>query len=56
MRWLKDAKEGKLLVGGTGRGSESNQLSSPASISFDVQGHLYVVDRHNDRIQRFLIQ
>ena len=53
MRWLRDAKEGSVIVGGNGRGSQDNQLSQPTSISFDRQGNLYVVDCYNDRVKRF---
>ena len=54
MRWLKETKEGDLIVGGKfGDGEE--QLHYPAGISFDQQNNLYLVDRSNHRIQKFNI-
>ena len=34
--------------------SNSNQLNSPRGIAFDSFGNLYVVDRDNNRIQKFI--
>ncbi|CAF1518029.1 unnamed protein product [Adineta ricciae] len=58
MRWLKGAKEGEVMVGGSGEGSQTNQLNQLISFSFflDDQANLYVVDVDNDRIQRFDIE
>ena len=53
MRWLKDAEEGEMIMGGNGGGSQDNQLYQPTSMSLDKHGNLYVVDRNNNRIQRF---
>jgi hypothetical protein len=55
MRWCKGAKEGTIVVGGNGRGKQSNQFFGLAGLSFDRQGNLYVADRDNDRIQKFEI-
>jgi DNA-binding beta-propeller fold protein YncE len=50
MHWFQGAREGTILVGGNGRGQNSNQLYGPTGLSFDRQGNLYVADRWNDRI------
>ena len=36
-------------------GPGSNQLSSPRSIAFDSCGNLFVVDKNNNRIQKFFL-
>ena len=36
-------------------GSESNRLHQPYTFNFDSYGNLFVVDRNNDRIQKFLL-
>ena len=56
MRWSKNAKVGEIIIGDHGQGSQKDQLFRPASILFDNQGNLLVVDRNNHRIQRFEIQ
>ncbi|CAF4193167.1 unnamed protein product, partial [Adineta steineri] len=43
----------QCLVGCDGRGSQSNQLSSPFSFSFDHSGNIFVTDTSNHRIQKF---
>jgi sugar lactone lactonase YvrE len=55
MRWCKGAKEGTIVVGGNGKGEQSNQFSGPTGLSFDRQGNLYVADWGNNRIQKFEI-
>jgi hypothetical protein len=55
MRWLKGAREGSIIVGGNGLGREANQLNYPISLSFDQENNLYIVDCHNHRIQKFMI-
>jgi hypothetical protein len=35
MRWLKEAQEGTIVVGGYGEGNLSNQLNYPTDLSFD---------------------
>ncbi|CAF0716528.1 unnamed protein product [Adineta steineri] len=45
----------RCLAGCYGRGSQSNQLSSPFSFSFDSYGNIFVTDQYNDRIQKFLL-
>jgi sugar lactone lactonase YvrE len=55
MRWCKGAKEGTIVVGGNGKGKQSNQFNGPVGLSFDRQGNLYVADYWNRRIQKFEI-
>ena len=43
----------RCLVGCSGRGSQSNQLYSPSSFSFDRSGNMLVADSANRRIQKF---
>ncbi|CAF4905334.1 unnamed protein product, partial [Rotaria magnacalcarata] len=35
MRWPKGATQGSVIVGGNGRGGQSNQLNGPEGLSFD---------------------
>ncbi|CAF3958010.1 unnamed protein product [Adineta steineri] len=44
----------RCLVGCYGDGSQSNQLSSPVSLSFDRSGNIFVTDG-NHRIQKFFL-
>jgi hypothetical protein len=44
----------RCLVGCYGGGSKSNQLFQPFSFSFDRSGSMFVTDRVNNRIQKFL--
>ncbi|CAF1056702.1 unnamed protein product [Adineta steineri] len=46
-------KEGEVIVGGNGKGSQLNQLYYPRGLSFDDKGNLYVADQRNDRIEKF---
>ncbi|CAF1615722.1 unnamed protein product, partial [Adineta steineri] len=43
----------RCLVGCYGKGSQSNQLTSPFSLSFDRFGNVFVSDQSNYRIQKF---
>ncbi|CAF0775638.1 unnamed protein product [Adineta steineri] len=45
----------RCLVGCYGRGSQSNQLNGPFTLSFDHSGNIYVTDPYNGRIQIFLL-
>ncbi|CAF1303082.1 unnamed protein product [Adineta steineri] len=45
----------RCLVGCYGRGSQSNQLDNPVSLSFDHSGNMFVTDLVNSRIQKFLL-
>lgn len=41
-------------IKGTGiAGIAKNQLNTPVQVKFDLHYNLYVVDRNNNRIQRF---
>jgi sugar lactone lactonase YvrE len=53
MCWSSGSKEGRVVVGGNGKGQGSNQLNSPIGLLFDRENNLYVADCVNDRIQRF---
>ncbi|CAF5158040.1 unnamed protein product, partial [Rotaria sp. Silwood1] len=53
--WSQGATEGRVVVGGNGRGSQSNQLSYPIGLSVDRQGNLYVSEYGNQRVQKFNI-
>ena len=44
----------RCLVGCYGAGSQSNQLRGPMSFSFDRSGNMFVNDRFNHRIQKFM--
>jgi DNA-binding beta-propeller fold protein YncE len=44
-----------LLACTNGSGSASNQLNHPHSLSFDSYGNIFVLDSHNNRIQKFLL-
>jgi hypothetical protein len=44
----------QCLFGCDGEGSQCNQLSSPNTLSFDIYGNIFVTDRQNHRIQKFL--
>jgi sugar lactone lactonase YvrE len=57
-KWAPNATNGTLVVGSASAtaGSDSLSLSSPNSIALDeANSFLYVVDRHNHRIQRFVL-
>jgi len=45
----------RCIVGCNGGGSASDQLAYPMSLSFDSYGNLFVVDRDNNRIQKFVL-
>ncbi|CAF1540375.1 unnamed protein product, partial [Adineta steineri] len=45
----------RCLVGCYERGSQSNQLDSPFTVSFDRSGNMFVTDLGNHRIQKFLL-
>jgi hypothetical protein len=44
----------RCLIGCDGWGSQSNPLSYPWSLSFDRYGNMFVTDRNNNRIQKYL--
>ncbi|CAF1208162.1 unnamed protein product [Adineta steineri] len=43
----------RCLAGCYGMGSQSSQLTSPSSLSFDRSGNIFVTDQTNHRIQKF---
>ncbi len=43
----------RCLVGGYGKGEQSNRLNEPVSLSFDRFGNMLVADRWSQRIQKF---
>ncbi|CAF1324490.1 unnamed protein product [Adineta steineri] len=45
----------RCLFGCYGKGSRSNQLNDPFSLSFDRSGNIFVTDEWNSRIQKFLL-
>ncbi|CAF1667044.1 unnamed protein product, partial [Adineta ricciae] len=49
----EDANGFRCLVGCDGKGSQSDQLSSPFTLSFDIDGNIFVIDNGNHRIQKF---
>ncbi|CAF1337753.1 unnamed protein product, partial [Adineta steineri] len=45
----------RCLVGCYGRGARSNQFNYPTSFRFDYSGNMFVIDRGNNRVQKFLL-
>jgi DNA-binding beta-propeller fold protein YncE len=52
-RIAKVDKDGNWLMSWGGPGNEPGQFNTPHSIAADAQGHIYVADRGNRRIQVF---
>jgi sugar lactone lactonase YvrE len=50
----KDAVEGVVVAGGQGRGSTLAQSSNPAGIFVDNDGTLYLVEKENQRVTRWV--
>ncbi|CAF3897839.1 unnamed protein product [Rotaria sordida] len=46
----------QCLVGCYGSSAASNQLLNPQSMAFDSYGNMFVTDRNNSRIQKFIFQ
>ncbi|CAF4212217.1 unnamed protein product, partial [Adineta steineri] len=53
MKWIKDAKEGRILAGGHGQGRDFKQLYCPAGVIVDRLDQVYVADCGNHRIMRW---
>ena len=45
----------RCILGCSGSGSSPNQLKDPIALSFDSFGNIYVTDKTNSRVQKFLI-
>ncbi|CAF0754214.1 unnamed protein product [Adineta steineri] len=43
----------RCIIGCYGKGSQSNQLSYPVTLSFDSYGNIFIIDSSNYRIQKF---
>ena len=52
-RWSEGTKEGTVIIGGNGQGSNANQFHHSEQLLFDRQNNLYITDHDNHRIQRF---
>jgi sugar lactone lactonase YvrE len=62
MCWSKGSKEGRVIFGQNVEGLQPNQFPIPSGLSpypnglsFDLEGHLYVADAWNNRVQKFEI-
>ncbi len=51
---MKGAKEGIIVAGGQGSGNSLTQLSSPRGVIVDQLSTVYVADRSNNRVMRWL--
>ncbi|CAF4760564.1 unnamed protein product [Rotaria sp. Silwood1] len=58
VKWISNyAAGGTCIVGCTGSvGNASNQLNTPRDLKFDASGNLYVSDRDNNRVQKFMLE
>jgi len=56
-RIIRSESNGFQCIAGCSRssGSASNQLNNPWSLSFDSYGNIFVTDRDNNRIQKFIL-
>ena len=52
LKWKQDAI---TVAGGNSKGDEPNQLNVPIVLSFDDENNLYIVDKDNHRIQKFVV-
>lgn len=53
---VSPAGSGRCVIGCTGTfGSAANQISSPWTVAFDIEGNLFVGDNGNNRIQKFAL-
>ena len=57
-RWrkgeIKKGKEGRIVAGGNGKGNKLNQLNNPTYIFIDGEETIYVSDRLNHRVMKWL--
>ncbi|CAF3231159.1 unnamed protein product [Rotaria sp. Silwood2] len=58
VKWTSNyAAGGTCIAGCTGSvGNASNQLNTPRDLKFDASGNLYVSDRDNNRVQKFMLE
>ena len=52
MRWGRGASQGTVVVAGI----QVSIFSGPIGLSFDPQGHLYVAEQYDSRVQRFTFE
>ncbi|CAF2147465.1 unnamed protein product, partial [Rotaria magnacalcarata] len=52
-KWVEDAKEGIVVAGGQGAGSDLTQLFVPQGLFVDTLGTVYVADYMNVRVVRW---
>lgn len=45
----------RCIIACSGQGSQADELKHPSTMAFDIYGNLFVVDRDNDRIQKFTL-
>lgn len=55
VRWPKGATQGSTIMGGNSKRDKENEVNNPNSLSFDLDGNLYIADTGNNLIQRFYI-
>ena len=53
-RWRKGEKEGAAVASGNGRGNKRNQLNSPGFLFIDRDETIYVSDRDNQRVAKWI--
>lgn len=53
-RWKQGDKEGIVVAGGNGQGSQLNQFNHPTYIFIDDEYSLYVSDKYNHRVVKWL--
>ena len=55
LRWPIGASSGTIIAGDLSSGSALNLFNIPMNMDFDSNGSLFVADKSNNRIQKFLI-
>jgi DNA-binding beta-propeller fold protein YncE len=54
VKWASGALSGRVIAGGNGQGSQANQLNYVTKLAVDKNGTIFLCDRDNRRIQRWL--